>query len=83
MPFANLRHSNTSKEELETIRTLSYDRTIVIKKADKGSCVIVWDETDCLLEAKKQLNDASIYKTIEFKDKLLTDLIESSNKSFN
>lgn len=70
MPFANLRHSNTSKEEWETIRTLSYDRTIVIKKADKGSCVIVWDKTDCLLEAKKQLNDASIYKILKINLKI-------------
>ena len=57
MPFDNLKHSNTSKEEWQAIRTLADDRTIVIKRADKvvtGSCKVVWDRMDYLLEAEKQ-----------------------------
>ena len=67
LPFENLRHSNTSKEEWEATRTLADDRTIFIKKANKGSCVVAWDGMDYLLEAEKQLNDISTYKSIEFK----------------
>ena len=80
--FENLRHSNPSKEEWETIGALADDLTIVIEKADKDSCVVVWNRTDYLLEAEKKLNDTSTYKNIEFKEKLLTDLVESSHKMF-
>ena len=30
------------------------DRTVVIKKADKGYCVFVWDHSDYIKEAKKK-----------------------------
>ena len=82
MAFENLRHSNTSKEEWNATRPLVDDRTIVIKKANKGSCVVVLDRMDYLLESEKQLNDTSTYKSTELKEKLLTGLVESSNKRF-
>ena len=40
---SKLGYSNLSKGERKAMRTLADDRTIVIKKADKGSCVVVWD----------------------------------------
>ena len=82
MPFDNLKHCNTSKEEWQVIRALADDRTIASKRADKGSCVAVWDIMDYLLEAEKQLSDTNVYKSAEFKEKLLTDLVESSNNMF-
>ena len=82
MSFDNLKHSNTSKEEWQAIRALADDRTIVIKGAGKGSCVVAWDRMDYLLEAEKQLNDTSVYKGVEFKENLLTDVVESSNDMF-
>ena len=33
---------------------LAEDRSIVIKRADKSSCVVVWDRTDYLLEVEKK-----------------------------
>ena len=42
------------------------DRTLVIKKAGKGYCVFVWDHSDYIKEAKKQVNDANIYKDVCF-----------------
>ena len=39
------------------MRLLANDRSIVIKKADKGPCVVVWDREDYIAEASKQLND--------------------------
>ena len=36
-----LRYSNLSKEEWQALRSLAKDRNIVIKKADKGSCVVI------------------------------------------
>ena len=38
--------SNLSKEEKQALNDLKNDKTIVIKSADKGSAVIVWDRDD-------------------------------------
>ena len=37
----SLRYSNLSQEEWRAVRSLADDRSIVIKKPDKGSCVVV------------------------------------------
>ena len=73
----SLPYSNLLKEEWQAVRSLANDRQIVIKKADKGSCIVVWDRDDYLLEAEKQLGDTSIYKDVSFSDKLLTNLEEN------
>ena len=70
------------KEEWQAIRYLADHRSIVIKKADKGSCVVVWDRDDYLSEAEKQLCDEAIYKDVSFNEKILSDLVASSNKIF-
>ena len=64
------------------MRLLASDRSIVIKKAGKGSCVVVSDSEDYIPEASQQLNDESIYKSVKFKDKILQDLVEKSNGIF-
>ena len=64
------------------MRALANDRSIVIKKADKGSCVVDWDRNDYIAEEAKQLGDENIYKDINFKDKILQELADDSNKLF-
>ena len=59
-----LPYSNLSKEEWQTIKSLTEDKSIVIKKADKGPCAVVWDKLDYLSEAEKQLGDKIIYKDV-------------------
>ena len=59
-----IRYSNLSQEEWRSIRTLADDRSIVIKKADKGSCIVVWDRADYLREAEKQLSDKNVYQEV-------------------
>ena len=61
---------------------LSNDRSIIIKKTDKGLCVVVWDLEDYTAETSKQLNDVSVYKSVKFKDKVLQDLAEKRNCIF-
>ena len=78
----SLGYSNFCKEEWQAMRALDNDRSIVIKKADKGSCVVVWDRNDCIAEAEKRLSDENIYKDVNFKDKILQDLADDSNKLF-
>ena len=51
----------------------------MIKRADKGSCVVVWDRNDYVKEAEIQLSDQNVYKSVEFKDKILSKLVEKSN----
>ena len=51
-------------------------------KADKGSCVIVWDRWDYIKEAEKQLRDSTHYEEINYDKKVLSQLVESSNKYF-
>ena len=39
---------------------LKNDKTIVIKGADQGSAVVVWDRDDYIQEVEKQLGDKKI-----------------------
>ena len=48
-----LCYSNLSRDEWRALRSLADDHNIVIKKADKGSCVVVWDRSDYVMEAEK------------------------------
>ena len=77
-----LNYSNLTKEEWQAVRSLADDRSIVIKKADKGSSIVIWDRVDYLKEANKQLSDKNVYKEVEFKEKMLTELVETSNTFF-
>ena len=77
-----LRDYNLSKEEWLAMRGLAGDRNIIIKPADKGSCVVLWDREDYLAEAKKQLQDVDIYEDTYFKESDLVKLVEKSNNMF-
>ena len=46
------------------IRYIDEDRSIVLKKADKGSCVEFSDSHDYVSEAGKQISDKAIYKNV-------------------
>ena len=54
----------------------------VIKKASKGSCVVVLDRLDYLSDAEKQLDQKNNYEDFFFNNKILCDLVETSNKIF-
>ena len=54
----------------------------VIKKASKGSCVVVLDRLDYLSDAEKQLDEKNNYEDFFFNNKILCDLVETSNKMF-
>ena len=42
--------SNLSVEEWKTLKDSAADKTVVIKGADKGSSVVVWDRSNYLHE---------------------------------
>ena len=67
---------------MENFKALAADKTIVIKALDKGSSVVVWDRSDYLQEASRQLQDKSIYEDVRFRENILIDLVERSNDIF-
>ena len=58
-------YSNLSVEELEALRNLKSSRDIIIKEADKGSAVVVWDKKDYCREAYNHLDDAVVYEKLQ------------------
>ena len=74
--------SNLSAEEWKALRGLAADKTIVIKGADKGSSVVVWDRSDYLHEASRQLPDQNIYENVKFNENIFTNPVAKSNKIF-
>ena len=43
---------NLSKKDYLTMRSLQNDRSVIIKPADKGSAVVVWDRQDYLKDPR-------------------------------
>ena len=64
------------------IRGLADDRSIVIKQADKGSCVVVCCRDDYIKGANNQLEDKTVCKDIDFKETILSGLVNKSNRFF-
>ena len=54
-------NTNLTKEEWKGINQLQKNPHIVIKKADKGSAVVIMQTTDYLREGYRQLNDRDFY----------------------
>ena len=64
LPKADIKHSNLSREEWDAIRSLADDRSTIIKKADKGSCIVIWSRNDYLMETEKKLSDKKVYQEV-------------------
>ena len=71
-----LGYSNLSKEEWKAVRSLANDRNIALQKTDKVPCVVIWDWSDYIMEAEKQLNDKATYKGVNFDKDLIPNLTE-------
>ena len=53
-----------TKGERNALYSLRDDTSIIIKEADKGSGVVVWDREDYLAETKKQLDGKQVYQEL-------------------
>ena len=60
-----LKYHNVTKDERNAIDSLKDDTSIIIKEADKGSGIVIWDREDYLKEAEYQLKDANVYEKLE------------------
>ena len=58
------KYNNLTKEERSALYNLKNDKNVVIKSADKGSAVVVWDRDDYIKEAENQLGDKDIYEEV-------------------
>ena len=58
-----LKKTNISPDESTALRNLRNRKDIVIKPADKGGAVVVWDRDAYIDEANRQLHDESFYAT--------------------
>ena len=56
------KYNNLTSKEQEALYDLKNDKNIVIKSADKGSAVVVWDREDYIKEAEKQLGNSDVYE---------------------
>ena len=54
-------YPNLYKEERSALQDLMKDKNIIIKPADKGSAIVIWDREDYLNKCNKQLNNENIY----------------------
>ena len=60
-----LSYYNLTKGERNALYLLRDDPSIIIKEADKGSAVVVWDREDYLREANSQLSDKDVYQEVK------------------
>lgn len=77
-----LQYFNFSHEEWKIIRFLAKDRSIITKKADKGSCVVVWNRADYSKEAEEQMAKNDVYKEVTCNEKMLSQLVSATNQCF-
>ena len=68
---------NLSLEERKALSELKGNNDIVIKKADKGSSIVVMNIEDYVKEAERQLSDEKFYKKVN------NDLSASHNEIIN
>ena len=64
------------------MRNLVEGKFIIIKLADKGSCVVVWDRQDYLAEAHKQLGNMETYEDVTFGEHGLSGVVDRNNDGF-
>ena len=73
IPFQ--RYNNLTKEERDALYSLRDDSTIIIKGADKGLVVVVWDRGDYLKESYKQFEDREAYEEVSSDPNVLVNTI--------
>lgn len=56
---------NLCPSQINALKTLKNKKHIIIKKADKGSAIVIMNRNDYLFEAERQLNNERHYTKIE------------------
>ncbi len=61
---APMKQNLTRKERLP-IKELSQNKSIIIKKADMGSSVVIMNTDDYIAEGHRQLSDSKFYRKVD------------------
>lgn len=76
-PIRAPANQNLTIDDKRCLKDLSGDKTIVIKQADKGGALVLWDREAYIKEGLRQLSDPAFYKP------LLTDPTDTHNEIIN
>ena len=60
----NDKYNNLTNKERQALYDLKNDKNIVIKGADKGSALAVWNREDYIKEAEKQPADSDVCEEV-------------------
>ena len=75
------RYNNLTKEDRDVLYSFRDDITIIVKGADKGLLVLIWNREDYLKEAYKQLEERELYKGVSNNPNVLVNtIIKASEK---
>ena len=66
LPSLRTTHKNLTRDEREAILSLSNNRHIIVKPADKGSGTVIMNTKDYIFEANRQLADTSFYAALDY-----------------
>ena len=69
------RFNNLKKEEQEALYSLKDDPSIIIKGANKGSDVAVWEREDNLKDPYRQLDDKEVYEQVQNDSSVLSSTL--------
>ena len=73
--ISSKRFNSLTREERNALYNLRDDPTIIVKGANKGSAVVVWDREDYLKEVHKQLVDKDVYDHVPNDSSILINSI--------
>ena len=73
--ISSKRFNNLTKEERNALYNLRDDQTIIIKEADKGSAMVVWDRENYLKGRSKKLEDKDVYEEVQNDPNILINTI--------
>ena len=77
------RFNNLTREERNALYNLRDDPTIIIKGADRGFAVVLWDREDYLKKACNQLEDKDVYEDVQNDPSILINHYECFRKDQN
>ena len=63
-PVNNIKQ-NVTRDERRSLRSLSRNRNLIFKPADKGGALVIQDTKDYAKEAYRQLNDTNTYTKLD------------------
>ena len=81
MSIETPKENNLTQQERVVLSDLKNGKTVVIKRANKGSVGIVCDRDDYIQEAEKQLRDKEIHEEVSNDSQRLIDTIYQQDLS--